>query len=104
MTYPAEFRHRACLALHAAGYPDRHNSLRDTAALLGVPRHTLRRWFHATPLPPPSPDQILQPVLQHELTEIFASMERKRDDANYAQLTRALAQLVDLIHRTDFTP
>lgn len=99
-TYTANFRQRACLALKAAGYPDQYGALIRTAQLLNVSRHTLKRWYHQAP--PPNPVQIaLPPMLIHEVQQLFVALDHKRDTATYAQLSRALTQLVDALHQVD---
>ena len=98
-TYTDEFRQRACLALTVAGYPQQYGALISISRLLNVPVHTLKRWFHqsvATTMP-----QMTQPMLLQELHSIFAALDRKRDSASYADLSRALSQLVDTLHHIE---
>ncbi|MBX3086688.1 MAG: hypothetical protein KF716_33955 [Anaerolineae bacterium] len=100
--YNEHFRHRARIALQAAGYPTHYGALKHVSILLGVPRHTLKRWFHQ---PAPTADTILStslpPMLMVEVQKLFSELDRKREEASYAQLSRALTQLVDALEQVD---
>ena len=99
--YTANFRDRARLALKAAGYPGRRGALIDISLMLNVPRHTLKRWFRRTEPPAFQPTTVLQPMVQYEVQQLFAMLDHKRGEANYAQLSRALAQLIDALHQLE---
>jgi hypothetical protein len=103
-TYTTEFRQRARLALQAAGYPTRRGALNDISLLLTVPRHTLKRWFRQTEPPSLNVNNVIQPMLQYEVQRVFAMLDHKREDANYAQLSRALSQLVETLGQLDSSP
>jgi hypothetical protein len=99
--YSPEFRQRARIALTAAGYPSQRGALLHISRMLGIPRHTLKRWYHQPEPPTLTTPSILQPMLSHEVQQVFASLDRKRESANYAELSRALTQLVDALHAVD---
>ena len=100
-TYTADFRDRARLALKAAGYPARRGALIDISHMLKVPRHTLKRWFTQTEAPALQAKTVLQPMLQYEVQQLFALLDSKRERANYAQLSRALSQLIEVLHQLE---
>ena len=101
MSYTADFRSRARLALKVAGYPTRRGALIDISHMLNVPRHTLKRWFRQSEPPALHPNTVLQPMLQYEVQRLFAMLDSKRDAANYVQLSRALSQLIDTLQQLE---
>ncbi len=107
--YDDEFRASAILMAEAAGWPNSPGALDRTAAHLGIPRETLRRWCIGTSNPPPHKvvhrkRVDLVAAIKDELAAIFPAMETARDGASYKDLATAAAIFTDKLQLLEGKP
>lgn len=98
--YTDEERAQVVAMLKMEGYPDTLGALTKVAKYAKVHPDVLRRWWKGTQNPPPDTLVVqkkkeLREAIKDELSEIFAAMNSKREDASYRDLGTVAGILFD---------